>query len=136
MTKYGYATYREAESWLSIDGETREEAARNAFKECDDAQTVYVGEQRPIDKLRGLTRALDGDNLLEAADEIACEDAPWWDDSLYVLAPDAKAELERLLHEAAAAWLAKYPGPNVWQIENVTEHQRMPLPSAPSEEQV
>lgn len=124
VTKYGYATYRDAETWDNIDGDTREEAALNVFEELGDEELelVYICEVKPIDKLSLLEP--DVERLLEDADEHAYEEAPWWDDSVFASSTEARARLSLLLQEAFARWLEEHPGPSIWQAVNVTEHTR------------
>jgi len=127
--KYGYATDAQAETWNAIDGATRDEAAINALAAEPDYAVVYVCEQQPIDKLPPLMDAADVDDLLERANEWASENGvgTWYEDDIYDSSFNGKAYLERMLKAAFLEWLARYPGPNVWERVNVTEHQRAAL---------
>lgn len=124
--KFGYATYREAETWSAIDGDTREEAAINALAEVPDSPSVYVCEQKPINKIPPLVWAAEVDRLLESANEYASENGigTWYEDDIYAASREARRDLEALLEAAFSTWLAKHPGPNVWECVNITEHQR------------
>ena len=132
--RYGYATYEHAETWNTIGGDTREEAVLDAFTEAgEDYDTVYVCEQKPVDKLTPLLQAGDVDGLLERAEEWASEEnghGTWYEDNIYDHSEEAKAELDALLRVAFESWLEKRPGAGVWEAVNKTKHLRSELPES------
>ena len=129
---YGYATARDSETWQTIGGETREEAAALAWAAVDalapadlaDAGStlIYICERHPVDKAAVLCDAIDAANILDSADEDGGSDVwPWWDDSAF---DPSVAGLQMELERAARRWLEQYPGPDIWTSANITEHRR------------
>lgn len=102
----------------SLDGEsfhgpfdTRDAAiadARDTLKHEDRARDVELCRCDSVDFADSLAAAFRADNLLDAADEDACE-THGCADTVFEQNAEARADLEEMLADAGKAWLAKYP---------------------------